>query len=139
MRATFARLLIPSLVLSLVGCGAADNPFPRVEYPSTPGNFVQFYLDGGAVVAEIAKVDVRGVAVTLKSSGWHGGKVRLESGVSNQTAAFPECGVLLSFKEHPNRTVTTSPIVSSEVAKKSCPLGPLPVEWKRVGHEKAGS
>lgn len=130
MRRVFMPLAVSVLAASLVGC-SEPNPYPRADLPSASGNYILFYLDGATPVVELAKVDATGKAITLKSSAWHG-RVRVENGLHNQTAMFPECGVSLSFRERSDSTVTASPAVASEVAKKSCPLGPLPAQWRLV-------
>lgn len=107
MRATFARLLIPSLALALAGCGGSNNPYPRVEFPKSAGNYIQFYRDGGVTVAELAKVDSGGTVQSITSARWHG-KVHLDVGVNNQTALFDGCGVLITFKERANDKIGTS-------------------------------
>ncbi|MDX1366881.1 hypothetical protein [Pseudomonas sp.] len=138
MRATFARLLIPSLALALAGCGGSNNPYPRVEFPKSAGNYIQFYRDGGVTVEELAKVDSGGTVQSITSARWYG-KVHLDVGVNNQTALFDGCGVLITFKERANDKIGTSAMTSSEVAKAACPLNPLPAEWNRVGPAKARS
>ena len=136
MRRVFLSLAVSALAFGLAGCGE-PNPYPRVDYPSTAGNFIQFYLDGATPVVEVAKVDASGTAVTLKSSAWHG-RVRVENGLNNQTAAFPECGVTLSFRDLGHGRVNTSAAVASEVAKKACPFGLLPAQWQLVSPPTGG-
>ncbi|WP_152993945.1 hypothetical protein [Pseudomonas aeruginosa] len=136
MRRVIVPLVVSALAMALTGC-SEPNPYPRVDYPSNAGNFIQFYLDGVTPFVELAKVDASGTAVTLKSSAWHG-RVRVENGLHNQTAAFPECGVTLSFRDLGDGRVNTSAAVASEVAKKSCPLGPLPAQWQLVSPPAGG-
>lgn len=124
--------LFTSLILlvaaSLAGCGA-DNPFPRVEFPATPGNYVQFYSGSAGTVAELAQVMASGEVVAIATSTWHG-KVSLESPVVNQTALFSECG-LFTFRESHGRLVSSSFQRTASTSK--CPFNPVPVQWTRVG------
>lgn len=131
------RLFLSLIILasaSLSGCGS-DNPFPRVDFPSTPGNYVQFYYGVGGTIAELAQVSPTGQTVTIATSNWHGG-VSLESPVVNQTALFSECG-LFTFRETPDGLVSSS---YQRVALKSdCPFNPVPIQWKRIVPDRASN
>ena len=125
------RLFLSLIILasaSLSGCGS-DNPFPRVDFPSTPGNYVQFYYGSGGTVAELAQVSPSGQVVTIATANWHG-RVSLESLVVNQTALFSECG-LFTFRESHGRLVSSSFQRTASTSK--CPFNPVPVQWTRVG------
>ena len=136
MRRVFVSLAASSLAFGLVGCGE-PNPYPRVEFPSGAGNYIQLYLDGASPVVELAKVDASGKAITLKSNGVERG-FRIENGLGHQTVPFWDCGVTLSFGVRGNGQISSSAAVASEVAKKSCPLGPLPAQWQLVSPPAGG-
>lgn len=136
MRRFICPLLCSALALALAGC-SEPNPYPRVEFPSAAGNYIQFYLEGSAPVVELAKVDASGKAITLKSNGVEHG-FRIENGLGHQTVLFWDCGVTLSFGDRGNGQISSSAAVASEVAKQSCPLGPLPAQWQLVSPPAGG-
>ncbi|HRL95501.1 MAG TPA: hypothetical protein PK873_18370 [Pseudomonas sp.] len=126
--------LIILVLASLSGCGS-DNPFPRVDFPSAPGNYVQFYYGSGGTIAELAQVSPSGQVVAITTSNWHG-RVSLESPVVNQTALFSECG-LFSFRETPGGLVSSSYQRVSQ--KPDCPFNPVPAQWKRIAPARGGN
>lgn len=131
------RLFLSLIILasaSLSGCGS-DNPFPRVDFPSTPGNYVQFYYGSGGTVAELAQVSPSGQVVAIATANWHG-RVSLESLVVNQTALFSECG-LFTFRESPDGSVSAS--FQRVEAVADCPFNPVPRQWKRIKADQGGN
>ena len=55
----------------LAGCGGSQ-PFPRVDFPKQPGNYLQFYTQFGHPVVEFVQVGQRGEAHSVQSDIWHG-------------------------------------------------------------------
>ena len=131
MRLFLSLIILASVTLS--GCGS-DNPYPRVDFPSTPGNYVQFYYGSGGTVAELAQVSPSGQVVTIATANWHG-RVSLESLVVNQTALFSECG-LVSFRETADGTVFGT--YERVTLAADCPFKPIPRQWKRIKAEQGG-
>ncbi len=129
MQRVISLSIIPALALILAGC-SDSNPYPRAEFPSAPGFYVQSYKDGLNTVVELASVDAGGKVTSIRSSTWHARPS--ENKILNETAVFPECGVALTFRPGPEGKLMTSELVTSHSAKRSCPLGPLPAVWSIV-------
>jgi uncharacterized protein YceK len=132
MRQVCVPLLVLAVAAHLSGCSETGADFTRSDFPSVPGNYVQFYENRSTTIVELAKVDVAGRAVAIKSAHWNG-RVSQEAGVFNQTANFSECGQVVTFKMQATGKVSASWGTYSETAKAACLLNTLPVEWVLVG------
>lgn len=121
-------------VAALAGCGGSE-PLPRVEFPTQPGNYLQFYTQHGHPMVEFVQVDQRGEVHSVQSGSWLG-KVPITRSMMNQTANIQECGVV-TFKETAADQVTVS--FSRSIMAGDCPFKPFPVQWIRVGRVPAGN
>lgn len=135
MQRVFSLLVVSALVLA--GCGE-PNQFPRVDFPSAPGFYIQSYRDGSLTVVEIAKVTAGGSVTALTSSSWHG-KQPAGNQIMGESAVFNECGVILTFRPGQNGQVMTTPLIHSHTNKRSCPLGDLPAVWAHVQPAKGSA
>lgn len=129
MRRAISLMILPALALTLTAC-SESNPFPRADFPSTPGFYVQAYKDGHNTIAELAKVEAGGKVTSTRSTSWLAKPVDMN--IVNETAMFDECGVALTFRPGQNGKMMTTPMVTSHASKRSCPLGDLPVLWTIV-------
>ncbi|ARG90352.1 hypothetical protein AAIH49_21685 [Pseudomonas aeruginosa] len=127
-------LLTILAVAVLAGCGGSE-PFPRVDFPMQPGNYLQFYTQSGHPVVEFVQVDQRREAHSVQSGSWHG-KVPIAQRMTNQTALLQECG-LVTFREDDSEKVPVS--YSRYNATEECPFKPFPALWTRVGRVPANN
>ncbi|WP_137887569.1 hypothetical protein [Pseudomonas sp. 2FE] len=106
----------------LAGCGLDS----RTDFPTTPGNYVQFY----GKVAEIAVVDAKG-AIRTELGQFSGGALKGSSDMAR--ARFEFCGLLdFTFVEGSKTEIKSSNMAYGSM--KNCQFRPLPARWKLVGH-----
>ncbi|SIQ98472.1 hypothetical protein [Aquipseudomonas alcaligenes] len=123
------RSLVTLLAVSVLGGCGGSEPFPRVDFPEQPGNYVQFYTQSGHPVVEFVQVDQRGEARSVQTGSWQG-KVPIAQRMTNQTAHLHECGIV-TFREDASDKVTVS--YSRYGLTGECPFKPFPVQWTRIG------
>lgn len=120
------RALLGGVLASvLAGCGSSE--FPRVDFPSKPGNYVQAYSDGYVNLVEIAVVDAAGKVTS--AVGRAVGKDPLDQPFHRLMVEFEHCGLLTLTQ--PSLGVTQVASVNTP-GDSQCEIEPLPVVWTRI-------
>lgn len=114
----------------LAGC-SDDSPFQEAKFPSTPGNYVQFYKEGdpSPVLVKMAVVDSAGTANVVEGRVADHGKLDLSRKLVGVNVAFEDCGYI-QFTEP---QASAGKVFSNPIQPmRSCPIWPIPVQWQRV-------